>query len=62
MPYVVSVLAVSTTGADVLRGSVQAITFERAPTERSPLRIANIDAPGMQFKKTSIPRNRSSAS
>ena len=55
-------LAVSTTGADVLRGSVQAITFERAPTDRSPLRIASIDAPGMQFKNTSIPRSRSSAS
>ena len=50
MPYVVSVLAVNTTGADVLRGSVQAITFNRAPTLRRPLRMASIDAPGTQFK------------
>lgn len=29
---------------------MQAITFDRAPTWRRPLRMASIDAPGTQFK------------
>ena len=32
------------------------------PMLRNPLRIATIDAPGMQFRNTSTPRIRSNAS
>ena len=55
MPYVVTVFAVSINCAESACGSVTASLFDTSiPTLRSPFRIASIDAPGTQFKNTSI--------
>ncbi|OSY48854.1 hypothetical protein BG846_05584 [Streptomyces fradiae ATCC 10745 = DSM 40063] len=62
MPYVVSVFAVSTLGAELQRGAAKPMVWESMPTSRSPRRIATIEAPGTQSRNTSMPRSRSSVS
>jgi hypothetical protein len=57
------VFAVRKNACELARGSVKPIMRgEVRPIERKPFRSATTDAPGTQFKNTSIPRIRSSAS